>query len=192
MQQLQVSRSTVREALRRLESDGLVVRRRSRNLVVRRLARRDVAELYELREILEGHAARMAALRFPEMPAALRQDFQATAQWWAGVARQGHGEALSQANGEFHKLVHTPSGHSHLPRLLGGTLMTLLVSQFRTRLSDESGLSAARQHADLAQAIIAGHADAAEQLMRVHVRHCAQYILDLPHEAFESDASEKG
>lgn len=188
VQQLQVSRSTVREALRRLESEGLVVKKRSRNLVVRRLTRRDVAELYDLREVLEGHAARMAALHFAAQPAPVRRDFKATAQWWAQAVKKGSGEALSQANGEFHNTVLALSGNSHLPRLLGGTLMTLFVSQFRPRLSNASGLVAAQHHVDIAKAILEGDAEAAERLMRAHVRNSAELIQALPDDAFESAA----
>src|SRR5262245_9135311 len=58
---LKVSRTPVREALSRLVSKGLVEPAGGRGLIVRRLSTAEVLELYAMREILEGAAARLAA-----------------------------------------------------------------------------------------------------------------------------------
>jgi len=187
MAQLQVSRSTVREALRRLQAEGLVIRNRSRNLMVRRLTRRDVAELYDLREALESYAAQRAAQAFARADASVQREFQAEAQGWRQVVRQGHGEALGEANRRFHEKVIALSANRHLPRLLGGTLMTLFASQFRPALTPESGLRAAAQHVEIADAIIAGDARAAGRAMKQHIRASADYIQALNDDAFEPD-----
>jgi DNA-binding GntR family transcriptional regulator len=58
-----VSRTPVREALRRLESEGLVVVARNRGAQVRPLSESDIADLYEVRSRLEAYAAELAARR---------------------------------------------------------------------------------------------------------------------------------
>src|SRR6185503_914225 len=58
-EQLNVSRTPVRDAIRRLESEGLLEHESRSGLVVATLDRRAVAELYEMREVLEGTAARL-------------------------------------------------------------------------------------------------------------------------------------
>src|ERR1700744_60858 len=58
---LGVSRTPVREALQRLQQRGLLVNRIGRGLTVAELSKREVIELYAMREILEGSAARFAA-----------------------------------------------------------------------------------------------------------------------------------
>ena len=59
--QLGVSQSTVREALREIEQLGMILSTRNRGVIVRPLTRRDVLEMYEMRALLEGHAARLVA-----------------------------------------------------------------------------------------------------------------------------------
>src|SRR5262249_8150075 len=60
-ERLNVSRTPVREALKRLESEGLVVFSQPRGMTVARLTAGQVLELYAMREVLEGAAARFAA-----------------------------------------------------------------------------------------------------------------------------------
>ncbi|HEY3246937.1 MAG TPA: GntR family transcriptional regulator, partial [bacterium] len=64
--QLNVSRTPIREALRRLEADGLVTIAPYRGAVVTEVSLREVLECYQIREILEPAAARMATNAFPE------------------------------------------------------------------------------------------------------------------------------
>jgi DNA-binding GntR family transcriptional regulator len=66
-----ISRTPIRDALRRLEAEGLVQASPGRGMVVPVLARADVEELYALRETLDGMAARLAAER--ATPSALTQ-----------------------------------------------------------------------------------------------------------------------
>src|SRR5688572_32960683 len=66
MAELDVGRSTIREAFLKLDAEGLVELRHQRGAIVRRLTRRDLAELFEVRERLEGLAAALAAARVDE------------------------------------------------------------------------------------------------------------------------------
>src|SRR5438094_6563273 len=71
--QLQISRATLREALRRLEEDGLVVTSPHRGTYVNRLSAEDVHQLFALRALLEGHAVRTIATRHADEPIAALQ-----------------------------------------------------------------------------------------------------------------------
>src|SRR5213592_4518701 len=64
--QLGVSQSTVREALREIEQLGMIVSTPNRGVVVRPLTRTDVLEMYEMRALLEGHAARLTAQKLTD------------------------------------------------------------------------------------------------------------------------------
>lgn len=187
-EQLKASRSTVREALRFLQAQGLVVKGRSRNLVVRRLSRRDVVELYELRELLESHAAGKAACAFALLGAREQGEWKALLRWWQEQVPSGaHVHALGEANRTLHARVQELGGNSHLPRLLQGTLMTLFSSQFRPWLSAEASARACAEHVALLKAILASDDMAARLAMQAHVRSSASTILALPAEHFGPD-----
>ena len=63
MAELDVGRSTIREAFLKLEAEGFVELRHQRGAIVRRMTRRDMAELFEVRERLEGLAASLCAAK---------------------------------------------------------------------------------------------------------------------------------
>src|SRR3954464_13472158 len=73
---LGVSRTPVREALQRLQQRGVLVLGAGRGLVVPRLSQQQVIELYAMREILEGSAARFAALHASAAEIAILYDLQ--------------------------------------------------------------------------------------------------------------------
>lgn len=110
-----VSRSPVRDALRRLEADGLVVREDHRGARVTPISRRDLDEVYQCRIELEGLAAQQAAKNwaepadqvFAEKLAAMRNAFKANDI-----------RAYFIANVEFTDAVHRASGNATLQRLL--------------------------------------------------------------------------
>jgi DNA-binding GntR family transcriptional regulator len=187
-----VSRSTVRESLRRLESEGLVVKNRSRNLAVRRLSRRDVTELYELRELLEGYAAKRVAKQYKGLSEAEQRQLQGMLKDWQGQA-QGQSAipnaleanvVAGQDNRAFHSSLWQMSNNQHLPRLLGGTLMILFQSQFRLMLKSSDLMHAATDHVEILNSIVAGDEAQAERQMRRHIRASAQVVLSLGDESF--------
>ena len=184
-ERLGASRSTVREALRRLESEGLVVARK-RGLQVRRLTRGDVTDLYDVREVLEGLAARRAAERFAAgASAAERGRLASERRIWVGARSEFGIAAFSEQNRSLHAMVIEMAGNAHLPRMLDQTLLALFASQFRPWLVHAKVAEAAAEHVDLLDALKRGAAGEAERVMRNHVRHSARAITTLPDEAFD-------
>jgi GntR family transcriptional regulator, rspAB operon transcriptional repressor len=110
-----VSRSPVRDALRRLETDGLVVRMDHRGARVSPISRLDLDEVYLCRIELEGLAAQQAAKRW-QAPADRGFSDQLTAMRRAFNANNVKGYFL--ANVAFTDAVHRASGNATLQRLL--------------------------------------------------------------------------
>jgi DNA-binding GntR family transcriptional regulator len=164
--ELRVSRTPVREALRKLEAEGLVARSGS-GLIVRALSEQDLTELFYVREALEGMAARLAAENAtPSEIAEIRELLEDMET----VRRRGDVKALRRLTGEFHQLV---CGASHNHRLLQ-SLQTLLdhVRQIQTSTLYNEGrpAEALEEHRNLLRAIEARDGNLAEKVAREHRR----------------------
>jgi GntR family transcriptional regulator, gluconate operon transcriptional repressor len=153
-----VSRVPVREALIRLEHEGLVRGEPRRGAFVVGMTLADIRELYEVRAILEVRGARLAAEgAAPENLANLRritQDFRVEAD-------RGDSESLAGVDIAFHREVMTAAHHRRLLATwepLSGIIQTLLT--LTNERSTQSKILSA--HSPLASAIILGDAAAAE------------------------------
>lgn len=164
--ELRVSRTPVREALRKLEAEGLVAHSGSR-LVVRAFSEKDLTELFYVREALEGMAARLAAenatpseiLEIGE----LLEDMEA-------VRRRGDIDVLRRLTGEFHQLVCRASHNDRLLQSLQSLLDHVRQIQTSTLYSEGRPAEALKEHRGLLQAIEARDGDRAENLARAHRR----------------------
>ena len=160
---LGVSRTPVREAIRQLEADGLVSHVPRQGATVRRLDYAEVMELYEMRAVLEGTAARLAAraaadIELDELEAINAELARATD---AGDAfrlnRMFHAALLDAARNRF--LRHAMQSLQKTLMILGPT--TLAESdRFEGALDEHAALLAALRDRDGARA---------EQLMRAHI-----------------------
>jgi GntR family transcriptional regulator of gluconate operon len=112
-ERFQVSRAPIREALRELESEGLVESRR-RGVYVKALTPHDVWELYSLRILLEGAAVELAVSRFDEADiAALRGHLETM----AAAAATGQRSDFAKADMGFHTELFERVGHRRLLRV---------------------------------------------------------------------------
>jgi DNA-binding GntR family transcriptional regulator len=164
---LKVSRTPVREALRKLEAEGLVQRAGS-GLIVREFSEHDLTELFYVREALEGMAARLAAENAtPGEVAEIRElldDMEA-------VRERGDVAALRPLTAEFHRLIGRAAHNGRLLQSLESLLEHVRQMQTSTLLQVEGRpAEALKEHRDLLQAIEARDAERAERLARSH-RH---------------------
>ncbi len=185
VRQLAVARSTVRECIRQLETQGLLVAR-ARGLQLRRLSRGDVDDLFALRELLEVYAAGRAAKRFPLVSRAERQAIARELRYWRSSAADDIG-AFSDRNRELHDRIVALAGNVHLPRMLDHTLLVLFTSQFRPWLSARTLRPAIDDHVRVLEAIGREDARAAGAAMRRHIQEARRVLGKLPDDAFAAD-----
>src|SRR5262249_51574734 len=124
--EMQVSRTPVREALRKLEAEGLVTHAGAR-LVVRAFSEQDLTEQFYIREALEGMAARLAAQN--ATPAEIAEIHELLDDM-EPVRRRGDVAALRRLTAEFHRLVCRASHNNRLLQALQALLDH--VRQFET------------------------------------------------------------
>lgn len=170
-----VSRGPVREALSRLAAEGHLVLERNRGAVVRRMTLDDVRELYQLREILEGAAAGLAARHVEVGDARVR--LEAALATNSLLVQAEDLRAYVDHNEVFHALVVDMARSALLAETVAGLRTRAFRVQFRHLLTGRGAQASAAQHAAVGAVILAGDADAAERLMREHVRLSGQDVL---------------
>ena len=182
--ELNVSRGPVREAMHRLAGEGLVVIEPHRGVVVRLLTRKDVAGLYEVREAIEGLAARLAAKHIDEADNAKR--LRAALKQMRDVFDSGDAATYMESNERLHALIFELGDNETLIKMVQQLRLPVFRLQFSRmmRSSGEAKNDSVEDHEKVVQAILAGNPQKAERAMRKHVRHAGRMILYLPDNSF--------
>lgn len=164
---LNSSRMHVREALRRLETDGLVEVHEHRAAFVRSYSKRDVLQFNRAREVLEGLAARLVAER--PMPDHLRTALEDMRRSMDEAAARNDRSTYRSLNQQFHDLILQSCGNEYVV----DAVEKLRTPVVRLQLSDVLGTMIQRQNDDhhrIVAALLAGDPLAAETAMRDHIR----------------------
>ncbi|MEI6487163.1 MAG: GntR family transcriptional regulator [Sphingomonadales bacterium] len=164
-----VSRTPIRDALRRLEAEHYAFRTPGGRLVVADWDVDDVAEMFALRAMLEGHAAARAARRItPVQLEALRTCNSALE---AAVAQNPPDVARFLAeNRRFHDLVLSASASARLVSMLVSLVEQPIVRRTATRYDRADLARSAHEHGQLIQAFLAGDEEWARAVMTAHIR----------------------
>jgi DNA-binding GntR family transcriptional regulator len=169
---LGISAQPVREALRRLEQDGMVITLPRRGTVVAEFGPDRQAEMGRIRAALEGAAAAIAARRADDVALAMLAA-QLAAMREATAA--GQPERVSEANERFHTLLHQATGNAFLLRSLAALRAFDHFGRLRALNSTPEELPRALgEHAGILAALEARDPDLAEDRMRAHVLRSLQ------------------
>ncbi|MCK7550003.1 GntR family transcriptional regulator [Marinobacter goseongensis] len=171
-----LTRGPLREALGRLESRGLLVRRPHAGVKVVSVSTDELMELYRIREVMEGLAARQAAERMTDDEITA---LHTTLDAHEAMIEQAHGQAYYQAEGDydFHHRIATGSRNAKLAQMLLGDLY-YMVRMYRYRLSTASGRPhmALGEHRRIVEAIAQRDGELAEFLMKRHINAARRNI----------------
>ncbi|WP_225025899.1 GntR family transcriptional regulator [Xinfangfangia pollutisoli] len=160
---LGISRTPVREAIRQLEADGLVVHLPRQGATIRSLDHAEVVELYEMRAVLEGTAARLAARAASDIELAELVALNAE------LASATAGPQAREMNRQFHRTLIEAARNRFLVKAMSALQKTLLILGPTTLAEPSRAVSAVDEHGAVLAALQARDGAAAELAMRRHV-----------------------
>jgi DNA-binding GntR family transcriptional regulator len=178
--ELGVSRTPVREALRRLEAEGLVEYVPQRGVVVRQVSVEEVSQIYDVRVLIEGHAAKLTANN------AQLQDIQTLEMLCTSFMAVMDGEEtqpekvpkLWELNNRFHSSIVDFSGNIILARILRIGLQVPGIYRTYYWYDDNNKESSRQFHCKITDAIKERNAPKAEQLMQQHLIEAKALIIE--------------
>ena len=163
--ELGISRTPVREALLMLQAEGLIVTTPNRGASVRVHDANDLRDLYQLRALLEGYAARLAAARISDEEI---DRLRESCDRFDAVAADDIRE-LVRENLWFHSAIHTAGGSTRLSWMIQKVIELPLVYESYIWYSPDQKRISVHYHRQITYALGARDAERAELVMREHI-----------------------
>jgi DNA-binding GntR family transcriptional regulator len=184
--QLGISKSPIREALNRLETEGLIRIEPRRGAYLRRFSIQETRDLYDLREALEVHAVRTVKIT-PELLSELR----------VSLGRQ---RAFLHENDKAHYIEEDAAFHTRIVEATGNTLLLKQIENLqnliwltRRKTYDLSSSTAPDAHEEIVAALDRGDRCRAEEAMRGHIigvrERLVRYLQEEPRVEMNVDAA---
>ena len=177
-EEMGVSRTPVREAIRKLELEGTVVMIPRKGAYVAGLSMKDVADVFEIRGALEGLAAELAAERITD------DEMEELERYLVMTAEEidtGNLDDVVQADTDFHSLLYKASRNSRLPQILNN--LREQIQRFRTTSLSYPGRMkfALEEHRKIVEAIGARDGDLARKLAQEHIENAENSMMIMLH-----------
>lgn len=170
------SRTPVREAMRLLAADGFVVFKPNSGTLVRSWSPAQIREIFELRVLIEGEIAGLAALKISADQIARLRALQDDMESGGADTSETNAARLGPLNREFHRVIAQASRSERLVSTLANAIeMPIVQRTFRSYSSGQLRRSFG-QHRELIDAFDAHDAAWAQSVMSCHI-HCAKHTM---------------
>ena len=162
-----VSRTPVREALRRLSAEGLVFMRPNHGVQVAEWAEEDRNEIFALGAILQSYSARLAAQKITDVEIDVLR--QLVDRMETLIEDQGDNSEIADLDSRFHSAILDAAGNRRLAAVISQVIsLPVLLRSFQTYELDDMRRSV-RHHREIIAALAAGDSDWAEATTRSHI-----------------------
>lgn len=162
-----ISRTPVREALRQLESEGLAINIPRKGTVVKGICVEDAKEIYDIREVLEGLAARGACLHISRIE--IRELRQIIREMDQSIKNDDE-ERYVYVHNRYNRIIIDACKNKRLIEQMESIYEYLKSLRRISLLTSERKVEALKEHIEIVDAIESGNEDDAERLTRMHVR----------------------
>lgn len=159
-----LSRTPVREALNRLQLEGLVAVDPARGTIITELDHGMISELYAMREVLEGTAAGLAARHASEVEIAFLREISER------DAQLSEVRDLVKSNTLFHSTLYRCAHNRYLLKMLSSLQESMMLLGPSTLSNKKRAVSARGEHQAIIEALEARDPELAERMARVHIR----------------------
>lgn len=176
-EKMNVSRTPIREAIKRLADDGLVKVEPRRGAYVANISIKDMLDVFEVREDMEGFVAKLAAQRITDEE---KKELKAIAEEYEKAIEEADDkERIIELDEKFHNFIVKCSGNETLSELVH--YVQELSLRFRYLYYDDSSLyeSTAEQHNRIMEAINSGRDEEARTEADAHVKMLKEFIFEL-------------
>lgn len=173
-EEMGVSRTPVREALRQLELEGLVSIIPNRGAFVTGITRKDMQDIYAMRALLEGLCARWATEHISAEQLEALEETIFLSEFHAG---KNHAQQLTELDNQFHEILYEACGSKMLRHQLKDFHEYVMRVRRRMLSDNERGPEAVKEHRQIMEAIRDKNADRAEELATLHIHNAYANML---------------
>lgn len=174
-EELGVSRTPVREALRQLELEGLVAIIPNKGAYVTSIKAKDVADIYHVRSMLEGLCARWATEHITEEQIGRLEEILVLSEFHV---QRGNGDTaqVSKLDGKFHQVLYEASDSRILEHVLADFHKYVQMARKLSVKKKERAEKSIAEHRDILEAIRNKDADLAEKLANQHIMNVMENL----------------
>ncbi|MCR4430212.1 MAG: GntR family transcriptional regulator [Tepidanaerobacteraceae bacterium] len=175
-EEMGVSRTPVREAIRKLELEGLVVMIPRKGAYVAGLSLKEAADVFEIRESLEGLAAALAAERITDEELETMEKILSSIQ---KAVEEGDVDTIIKKDAEFHQILFAATRNDRLAQIINN--LKEQIDRFRVQSFTNPARikNILQEHRGIVNAIKDRNADMAEKLTREHIEKVENNVMDI-------------
>jgi len=166
--ELGVSRTPVREALKQLELDGLVESIPNRGVIVKGITEQDIADIYTIRIAIEGIAANWSVRRISEEEVASLKEVYELMEFYTA---RGDTDKTFELNTRFHEIIYRATQSRYMEHVLKDFQMFIKSTRSKSLKSDGRLAEALAEHKAILDAFMARDVDAAVAAVLAHVNN---------------------